>query len=90
MLSKEEMMKIALDECIEMIGKELVYAHKDLCCASYGMSHEGMFKYNLGMDTQHRELPMGDETPMEFYAFVVVNPNTGEVIRDYKNSILPR
>ena len=88
-LSENELKKIALDECVEMIGKELVYQHKELCCSTYGMSYDNMFEYNLGMDTEEKEYKMGDETPMEYYAFVVVNPQTGEVTRDYESSILP-
>ena len=91
MLSERDLMKIALDECVEMIGKELVYKHKDLCCSTYGMSYEGMFEYNLGMDTKEtEEFIIGSNTPMEYYAFVVVNPLTGEVTRDYESSILPK
>ena len=89
MLSKDKMMKIALDECMNMIGRDLVLANKDLCCCACGTTDTGMFKYNLGMDTQKKNLPMGDETPMQYYAFVVINPETGKVTRDYKSSILP-
>lgn len=90
MLEKQQLMRIALDECVEMIGKDLVMKHKDLCCCTCWNSQDGMFMYNLGMDTKHTNVTMGDETPMEFYAFVVINPNTGEVTRDYANSILPQ
>ncbi|MCI6018606.1 MAG: hypothetical protein MRZ59_07135 [Clostridiales bacterium] len=83
------MMKIALDECVDMLGKEFVEQHKHLCCCTYGLSHEGKFLYNLGMDTEEIDVPMGDETPMKFYAYVVVDPINGKVTRDYKNSILP-
>lgn len=89
MLSKEEMMKIALNECVNMLGRDLVMQHKDLCCCACGMSNAGMFEYNLGMDIEEKPYKMGDETPMDFYAFVVVDPKTGKVTRDYKNSILP-
>ena len=92
MLTEQEMRKIARDECVAMLGKELVYAHKDLCCSCYGMTASGMFEYNLGMDTKEYEPKaplMGEETPMKFYAFVTVNPKTGKVTRDYKNSTLP-
>lgn len=90
MLSETKMMEIALNECVQMLGKELVMKHKDLCCCSCGTLSNGMFTYNLGMDTQQKPYNMGDETPMEFYAFVIVNPKTGAVTRDYENSILPQ
>ena len=90
MLDKQQMMKLALNECIQMLGEDLVMKHKELCCCSCGTSNDGLFAYNLGMDTKRTAYKMGDETPMEFYAFVIVNPKTGEVTRDYKNSILPQ
>lgn len=90
MLDKQQMMKIALNECVQMLGENLVMKHKELCCCSCGTSSDGMFKYNLGMDTKQITYKMGNETPMEFYAFVIVDPKTGKVTRDYENSILPQ
>lgn len=90
MLDKQQMMKLALNECVQMLGEDLVMKHKELCCCSCGTSSDGMFRYNLGMDTKQRTYKMGDETPMEFYAFVIVNPETGKVTRDYENSTLPQ
>lgn len=89
MLSEDRLRKIARDECVDMLGKDLVYAHKDLCCSCYGLMDSGMFEYNLGMDTKEREYHMGGESKMEFYAFVSVDPETGQVTRDYENSTLP-
>ena len=90
MLDKSQMMQLALQECMQMLGEELVMKHKELCCCSCGISSDGLFNYNLGMDTKQRAYKMGDETPMEYYAFVTINPKTGEIFRDYKNSILPK
>lgn len=90
MLEKQQMMKLALNECVQMLGEDLVMKHKELCCCSCGISSDGMFRYNLGMDTKKRPYKMGDETPMEFYAFVIVDPKTGEVTRDYNSSTLPQ
>ena len=91
MLSKQKLMELALNECIDMLGKDLVMKHKDLCCCTCGMYSDGMFRYNLGMDTKEtKAYKMGDETPMQFYAFVIVNPKTGEVIREYDKSVLPQ
>lgn len=89
MLNKEQMMKIALNECVAMIGKSLVDSHKELCCATCSTTEEGLFSYCLGMDTELKDVPMGDETPMQYYAFVIVDPKTGKATRDYKRSILP-
>lgn len=90
-LSVKEMRKIARDACIDMLGKDLVYMHKDLCCDfhSVGVADDGLFHYGLGMDTKETPFVFGSEDPMEYYAFVVVNPNTGAVTRDYEKSILP-
>ena len=89
MLSKSQMMKIALNECVDMIGKDIVKKHKDLCSCSCGIKENGMFSYCLGMDTKRASFVIGKETPMEYYAFVFVDPKTGNVTRDYKNSTLP-
>ena len=89
MLNKEKLMEIALNACVNMLGEDLVNEHKELCCCTCGMKDDGLFHYNLGLDTADRELNIGGETPMEFYAFVVVDPVTGKVTKDYKSSILP-
>lgn len=77
MLSVQEMKKRALDECVKMIGKEIVEKHKELCCASYRVLDEGLLYYCLGMDTKEYPYKMGDELPMEFYAVVIVEPEYG-------------
>lgn len=89
MLSEKELRRIARDECVNMIGKDLVYAHKDLCCDCFGILDDGMFHYNLGIDTKEKPYKFGGESLMDFYAFVIVNPSTETVVRDYENSILP-
>ena len=89
MLSVEEMRRIARDVCVEMLGKDLVYAHKDLCCACFGILDDGMFHYNLGMDTKEKPYKFGSEGLMDYYAFVIVDPSNGAVVKDYQNSTLP-
>lgn len=90
MLSEKELKKIALEECVEMIGKELVDKHKELCCCAYGTTEDGLFDYSLGMDTEEKEYGLGDETPMKYNAYVSVDPSDGKVTRNYKHSILPK
>lgn len=89
MLSKQQMMKAALNECVSMLGEDLVEKHKDLCCSSCNILDNGSLAYSLGMDTKEKPYQMGKETAMEYYAFVVVNPETGGVMRDYEKSTLP-
>lgn len=89
MISTEKMIKIALPECVAMLGENLVNKHKDLCCGSYRITEEGLFSYILGMDTKKGSFSMGSETPIEFCAAVVVDPKTGNVTRDVKASKLP-
>ena len=92
MLSEKELKKIARDACVDMLGKDLVYAHKELCCSCCGMTDSGLFEYNIGLDIEASEPEkslMGAETPMKYYAFVSVDPETGEIKKDYKNSTLP-
>lgn len=91
MLKENELRRIARDECVAMLGKDLVYAHKDLCCAAYGMMNDGLFHYTLGMDTdEHKDWHIGENTDMKYYAFVIVHPQTGKVTRDYESSTLPQ
>ena len=89
MLNTEEMIKIALSECVEMLGKDLVDKHKEKCCGAYRMTDSGLFSYALGLDTKNIDFTFGKETPMEFYACVIVDPKTGKITRDYKKSVLP-
>lgn len=84
------MMKIALNECVNMRGRDLVIQRKDSCCCACSISNASMFEYNFGMDIEEKPYKMGDESPMDFYAFVTVDPETGKCRRDYKNSKLPR
>lgn len=94
MLSEKELRRIARDECVDMLGEELVYPRKDLCCASFGIFDDGLFHYSLGMDLEEPEPePFDglkiDEIPMDYCACVTVNPKTGEVTRLYDISRLP-
>ena len=90
MLTEIELRRIARDECVDMLGKELVYANKDLCCAAFGTMSDGLFHYTLGLDTEElTEWHIGENTDMKYYAFVIVDPRTGKVTRDYNSSTLP-
>ena len=89
-MDERELLKRGLDECIEMLGRDLVYSHKELCCDFYGYTPEGMIDYGLGMDTKEVPFVWGDETPMEYYAFVTIDPKTGSITREYEKSTLPR
>ena len=90
MLTESQLIYAALVDCVDMLGEELVAQHKDLCCASYGFQNNGVFSYCLGMDTTQNILPIGDETPMQYYAFVTVDPESGTVTRDLNKSVLPQ
>lgn len=93
MLTEKELRKIALDACVEMMGADFVEPRKNLSGCCYGFSDDGMFDYSLGMDEKERKSEKGvlviGNTPMDYYAFVKVNPNTGEVTRNYEDSVLP-
>lgn len=90
MLTEIELRRIARDECVAMLGKDLVYANKDLCCAAFGTMSDGLFHYTLGLDTEElTDWHIGENTKMRYYAFVVVDPATGKPTRDYKSSTLP-
>ena len=89
-MKEQDLIKIALPACVDMIGKELVEEYKDNCGCCYGFGFDGMFKYSLLMQTKPIVYKMGDETPFEYAAHVIVNPETGQVKRDYNNSRLPQ
>ena len=92
MLVESEMKMIAKEECVEMLGKDFVYSYKDLCCPFYGYTDSGLFQYGIGMDIKQHEITsilIGEETKMEYYAIVTVDPEAGDVTRDYENSTLP-
>ncbi len=89
MLYSEEMKKKALNECINMIGEDLVSKHKDLCCVTYGIRNNKILEYSLGLDTEVSEYKPGGETPMKYYAMIEMDIDTGEITRDYENSVLP-
>ena len=89
MLSNMQMIKLAQPECIRMLGEDIVKENKDRCCPCYGNTENGLFRFTLAMSLEDKPYKMGDETPMDYHASVTVSPKNGEVIRDYKNSILP-
>ncbi|MBQ0004620.1 MAG: hypothetical protein KBS68_02020 [Clostridiales bacterium] len=89
MIEKSELKSLALDACIDMIGRHFVMQHKDDCCASCGILNDGLFHYWLGMDTRDVEWSFGGETPMEYAAHVLIDINTGALTRDYESSRLP-
>ena len=47
MLTEKKMKKIALPECVEMLGKDFVYQRKNLCCDCWGFNDDGLFEYTL-------------------------------------------
>lgn len=99
MLSEKELKKIALNECVDMYGYDYIHAREDICCDCWG--YEGdKYEYTLLTNEKNDDeaddylTDMGhiliDETPFDYCATVYVDVNTGEVTRDYENSILPK
>ncbi len=90
MLKKNELKSLALNECIKIMGEDFVSVYKDKCAVYYGYTDDNQFKYTLCIDTKEGEsFTIGANTPFDYYARVLINAETGEVTRDYKNSILP-
>lgn len=90
MLKKNELKKLALNECAKMIGDDFISGHKDKCAEYYGYADDNHFKYALCIDTKDNEnFIIGANVPFNYYARVLVNVKTGEVTRDYENSVLP-
>ena len=92
MFTEDEMRKLGLNECVDMIGRDLVMAHKDLCLDMWTWKN-GMFHYGLGMSLEEREYPphaiLMSNTPMDFYAWTIIDPESGRVVRNYEDSTLP-
>lgn len=89
MLTKKDLKKISYKHCAEMLGLDFIEKNKEFCCASYGIMHDEKFHYDLCVGFAESEGLLGAETPMDFYASVVVDPDNGNVTRDYTNSKLP-
>ena len=75
----EELKKIAYDECIQMLGLGLVKEFQHLCGYSCGLDDD-VFRYTMSLETNDNS----------YRASVIINPYTGEVQRNLKNSILPK
>lgn len=74
----EELKKIAYDECIQMLGLGLVKEFQHLCGYSCGLDDD-VFRYTMNIETNDNS----------YKASVMVDPYTGEVKRNLKNSVLP-
>ena len=98
MLEEKDLMKIAFRSCVDMIGYNFVCEREDLTLSCYGDEGD-IFNYTLSVDEEDRLIndPLMyenriviDETPFDYHATVYIDVNTGEVTRDYENSILPK
>lgn len=89
MLTQKEMKKIALDECVQMLGEQLVMSNKNLCCDSFELN-DNNFSYALCLDlTAVGGRLLENENPMKYIACVNVDPVKGTVQRDLDQSRLP-
>lgn len=89
MLTQKEMKKIALDECVQMLGEQLVMNNKNLCCDSFELN-DNNFSYALCLDlTPVGERMLENENPMQYIACVNVDPVKGTVRRNLEQSRLP-
>lgn len=90
MLTQKEMKKIALDECVQMLGEQLVMSNKNLCCDSFELN-DNNFSYALCLDlTAVGGRLLENENPMKYIACVNVDPVKGTVQRDLDQSRLPQ
>lgn len=94
MLTEKELKKIALNECVDMYGYDYIHAREDLCCDMWGLEDD-KYIYTLltngnGMHCVMNGLKVIKDVPFDYYVTVYVDVNTGEVTRDYENSILPK
>ena len=79
MKTAEELKNIAFNECFEMLGLDLVKKYQRLCGYSCGLDERG-FVCVVNLETNEGS----------YKASVIVDPNTGEVERNLKNSVLPK
>ena len=94
MFSENDLMEIGERECKSMFSEDFINKYRRNGGFTYGLDDTGNVNWcALGISTDDYEdkieYRMGGETPDEFVAFVNIDPETGEVTRDYKNSRLP-
>lgn len=92
MLNKEKMIPIARKECIKMLGEEFYEKHKDNACYAKWYGWDGVFYCAICIDSKPHDDTnkiMGGETPYEYVAIVGIEPATGSIARNLKDSILP-
>lgn len=90
-MTENELMKVAFKSCVDMMGYDFVRERKDLILSCYGY-RDNLFNYTLLVNEKEPKFEKKitiDETPFDYHATVYVDVNTGEVTRDYENSILP-
>lgn len=97
MLTVNRCAEIAQNACINLFGKQFIDAHReDFCSTRYFNNDTGLFEYSLlyapiEEDTDDHSLVTGN-SPFDYYASVLVNVQTGEVIinPDESKTKLPR
>ncbi len=95
MLTDNELREIGRKETKAMYGEDFVRTNIKNGVFGYGLDDDrNVISCVLGLSTDAYlskfTYHMGDETPNEFVAFVNIDPETGEVTRDYENSRLPK
>lgn len=89
MINEKNLKEIGKKECIKMLGFYNMSQYSEYCCDFYGWN-EDYYEYGIGMDEhENTKETIGGECPFKYRAMVRINPNSGEVIRDLENSILP-
>ncbi len=71
-----------------------IHAREDICCDMWGFE-EDKYIYTLltnetGMHCIMDGLKVIKDAPFDYRATVYVDVNTGEITRDYENSVLPK
>lgn len=88
MLTVDECVRIARNACINMFGEEFVNKHKEgFSSARCADPETGLFEYTLlyaplDRDDMESSRFLIDNRPFDYYASVVVDMKTGEVIVD--------
>ena len=84
MLDLKEAANIGREACIELIGKDFVWALRDTGCFGYTTNPEKEMYVYVEVDDEYEEKTRGkgilaDETPYKYIDYVAVDMETGSV-----------
>ena len=93
MLSFETAKKIGINACIDKLGRDFVFAHKDLATSAYGENENSVFCF-VGVDdrsaSQNRDHKLILDSHSEFPYRVSCNVSLFDGVPSFIECILPK